>query len=274
MPTRNRCELLKRAVNSALNQSWQDFEFIIVNDGSTDGTADYLAEISANDPRVKVLHNEESQGACAARNRAIDLAQGEYITGLDDDDEMVPDHLLLLMDAFTPDYAFTCSGFYWDTGRSRKTVNARQKVITLSEQLDYNEAGNQVLTLTVRLREVGGFDPDMKACQDYDLWARLMVRYGKAFRVPAATLIIYRDNSVKRISDNDNWLIGQQQFITKHSAILSERNLRNQQFKATMVRLDKLTFMAMIKGFRDGLIKQRIKYFIRSHLPERFLKVI
>jgi len=98
MPTHNRLELLQRAVVSVFAQTMQNFELIIVDDASSDDTFDYLQKLAEQDSRVTVLRNEVSQGACVARNRAIELAKGKFVTGLDDDDEFLP---LCLRDMMT-----------------------------------------------------------------------------------------------------------------------------------------------------------------------------
>ena len=89
IPTHNRSILLKRAVDSVLRQTYENFEIIICDDGSSDNTADYLVDLASRDHRVKFIRNNEPKGACFSRNRCIELAKGEFITGLDDDDEFV-----------------------------------------------------------------------------------------------------------------------------------------------------------------------------------------
>lgn len=111
MPTHNRLHLLKRAVASVLAQTYQYYELLIVDDGSIDGTWDYLQELSSHEPKVRIFRSAVASGACAARNVAINEAQGELITGLDDDDEFLVDRLETLVKAYTPDCAFVCHGF-------------------------------------------------------------------------------------------------------------------------------------------------------------------
>ncbi len=83
MPVFNMAPYIGRAVGSMLDQSWVHWELIIINDGSTDGTADVLARTT--DPRIRVVH-QLNAGVSAARNRGLDLAQGEYVAFLDADD--------------------------------------------------------------------------------------------------------------------------------------------------------------------------------------------
>jgi hypothetical protein len=87
MPTYNRADTLPRAVASVRDQSFQDWELVIVDDGSTDGTAELLAR--TNDPRIKVM-SQQNQGCYVARNVGMRASSGRYITFLDSDDEWLP----------------------------------------------------------------------------------------------------------------------------------------------------------------------------------------
>src|SRR4051794_9011163 len=91
IPTRDRRHLLETTLAAALNQREVDYEVIVVDDGSGDGTATELAAIG--DPRLRVLRNGASQGVSAARNRAIAEARAPWIAFLDDDDVWSPELL-------------------------------------------------------------------------------------------------------------------------------------------------------------------------------------
>ena len=90
MPAYNAAEFLAIAVNSVLAQSYQDWELIIVDDGSTDRTAEIAAGFQ--DPRVRLIRKENG-GEASARNRALEEMEGEYLAFLDSDDLFLPDHL-------------------------------------------------------------------------------------------------------------------------------------------------------------------------------------
>ena len=87
MPTWNRQQLAIRAIKSVLRQDYSNWEMIIVDDCSTSWEQLQQYVTALNDPRITYIHNDINSGACAVRNQAIMLAQGEYITGIDDDDE-------------------------------------------------------------------------------------------------------------------------------------------------------------------------------------------
>ena len=99
IPTHNRKELLRYALMSALRQEGVALEVIVVDDGSSDGTAEMLAALT--DRRVRVVHHETAQGVSAARNRGIEEARGEWIAFLDDDDLWAPDKLRLQLESAT-----------------------------------------------------------------------------------------------------------------------------------------------------------------------------
>jgi glycosyltransferase involved in cell wall biosynthesis len=92
----NKGDYIERTVNSALSQTFLDFEIVVVDDGSTDGGAEKLRNL--HDPRI-ILIKQDNAGAAAARNRGMREARGKLIAFLDADDIWLPDHLLHLMKA-------------------------------------------------------------------------------------------------------------------------------------------------------------------------------
>ena len=96
MLTYNREELVSWAIESILNQTYQNFEFIIVNNGSSDKSGIIAEEYAAQDDRVRVIHRERGNIG-AGRNTGLDAARGEYIAFLDDDDWVEPDFLEFLL---------------------------------------------------------------------------------------------------------------------------------------------------------------------------------
>src|SRR3954470_5796718 len=91
MSVHNGAAFIQEAVESVLTQTLEDFEFLLYDDASTDGTTDYL--MGLRDPRLSVFRNEENLGLAATLNRGIDMAKGEYVARMDADDVCVPDRL-------------------------------------------------------------------------------------------------------------------------------------------------------------------------------------
>jgi glycosyltransferase involved in cell wall biosynthesis len=117
LPTYNRATTLPRAVNSVLRQSLPDWELIIVDDGSTDDTPQFLASI--RDPRVVVYRHPENRGVTAAKNTGLDHIRGDWFTMLDSDDEMTSDALAVMIECATRTgaTAITCNCTESVTGR-------------------------------------------------------------------------------------------------------------------------------------------------------------
>jgi len=97
-PVYNRSEIVVQTILSVLDQQFSDFEYLLVNDASTDGSLDVLEAFARQDQRIKVIDLEENQGRCYARNEGLKHAQGEWICYLDSDDQYYFDHLSTMRD--------------------------------------------------------------------------------------------------------------------------------------------------------------------------------
>ncbi len=205
MPTRNRRDLLARAVDSVLTQSYENLELFVADDGSTDGTPDFLQQRSAEDHRLKFFRNETSRGAPYSRNLAIAAASGRWITGIDDDDTFHPERVAAFVAHWQmmekTDAHFSClfSQDVYDYG-TRRTNTRKSGNIEWLHLFEYNGIGNQVFTLTERLRAVGMFDEGMPAWQDMDLFVRVLKQFGPAKLLDAPLYTLSLEDRPDRIS--------------------------------------------------------------------------
>ncbi|MGP5551142.1 glycosyltransferase family 2 protein [Psychrobacter namhaensis] len=180
MPTYNRVALLQRAVESVLSQDYSNIELIVVDDNSTDGTHQYLAEMAEKDSRFRYFINEKNSGACVSRNKAIFAANGEYITGLDDDDYFLHNHISSYIKTWNNSrnqfIALYANAYVKvdDTSKIDKYKIRKVKYCSNKDLLSGNWIGNQIFTKTVFLKDIGGFDPAFSAWQDLDCWYRLL----------------------------------------------------------------------------------------------------
>jgi len=176
IPTRNRRDLAARALTSVLGQTDVDLEALVVDDGSTDGTA-RLAE-DLGDERVRHLRNETATGVALARNHGIAEAGGDWIAFLDDDDLWAPEKLrsqLVACRAADADFAYT-GLVVTDTNLDWRKPVAPPAPTTLARSLlGVNVIGPPSCVMASRslLERVGGFDPDYSILADWDLWLRL-----------------------------------------------------------------------------------------------------
>lgn len=265
IPTHNRCVLLERAVKSVLKQTYSNIELIIVDDASNDGTSDYLKALAVKHENITTYRQNIAKGACAARNIAIANAKGQLISGLDDDDEFLPSRIKQLVSQYDPNFSLICTGFRWHYGSTYRVVDASSKIISLSEQLNYNYCTNQVMVETERLKAINGFDEDFVACQDYDTWTRLIAKFGNAKRIAGSSYVIHRGDEVNRITEPKNWLIGHQQFEQKHSNNFSKNNRLNQEFRRMIAKRQRMTLFNLCLQLKAGLIQQKIRYFLSSN---------
>lgn len=110
VPIYNVAEFLKRGLNSVLSQSFQDFELILVDDGSTDASGEICDEYVALDSRIQVIHKENG-GVSSARNAGLDVATGEWVYCMDPDDELLPDGLMTLVSGISEEVDVVMGGY-------------------------------------------------------------------------------------------------------------------------------------------------------------------
>jgi glycosyltransferase involved in cell wall biosynthesis len=186
IPTHNRVDLLAVAVRSVLAQEFADFELIVVDDASTDGTAVFLESAAASDPRIRFIRNDTPCGAPTSRNRAIMEATGNFTTGLDDDDAFEPQRLGALHECWSS-YArhnipVSCV-YTQDTllsGGKVLFVTKKRGTVEFVDLVETNHIGNQVFAPTTVFREAGLFDEKLPAWQDLELFMRIVKRFGPA----------------------------------------------------------------------------------------------
>ena len=213
--TKNRIEQLKAAIKSVEGQSYRDFEIIVVDDGSTDATADFLQNYQTTTP-FRWVRNEISLGAPAARNAAIDMASGEFITGLDDDDRFHLDRLTHFIRNWGSEAQILTSDDVFVRANGSRVRWRKKEIITLNDILFKNHIGNQVFTRTEFLRQLGGFDPSLTSAQDYDLWIRLIAAHGPAKTIQLPLQDISISNGGERISNDNRRWIGYYNCYVKH----------------------------------------------------------
>jgi glycosyltransferase involved in cell wall biosynthesis len=194
IPTHNRCRLLQRTLSSVLAQTQVRFEVIVVDDGSSDSTPQFL--LSLEDPRVVVLRHETPRGVSAARNAGLGIARGKWAAFTDDDDLWAPDKLRAQLDAaqHIPDAGWVTVGEVM-VNNALSIIAGRRPPHSaeMRNVLRYNVVpggGSGTMIRTDLLRGMGGFSTDLTVLADWDLWIRLYLAAPAAFvRRP---LVAYR----------------------------------------------------------------------------------
>lgn len=178
IPTYNRAEFLRSAITSVLNQTFQDFEIIVVDDASRDNTPEVVR--SFNDRRIKYIRHEVNKGDAATRNAGVRVCNGKYIAFLDDDDEWLPEKLekqIDLLENSAPEVGGVDIGALLMDRTSGEILRIRipKKRENLFEEMFIT---NCLATSCILLRKecfekVGLFDESIPFCSDYDMWIRI-----------------------------------------------------------------------------------------------------
>jgi len=236
VPAYNRASLTDRAVKSVLNQSYNNFELIVVNDGSDENYTDVkkLVESAGH----TYLSLKENRGVAVARNAGGALARGEWLSFLDADDYWHEDKLLrqIQFHRKNPEYRISQCQEKWI--RNGSVVNRKISQLTPNGDIFYDSvkrcciSASAVIIQTDLFHSTGGFDETLRVCEDYDLWLRLT----KKFEVPllADELVIKcRENSghlSQQVPAQDRFrvyaliklLVTEPLSAEKYSAVLSE----------------------------------------------------
>lgn len=181
IPTYNRPELLSQAIRSVLAQTYQDFEVIVVDDGSRGRAGNVV--MAFEDSRIRYFKNETSLGGGGARNRGIAEARGGYVAFLDDDDEWLPEKLRIQVNAFEnapQDVGFCFSGVVKVLIDREEVTQTEDGVCDFSQIALTRFKGFLTSTLVVYksvLEEVGGFDVSFPSHQEPELIIRIARTY-------------------------------------------------------------------------------------------------
>ena len=265
--THNRKQLLLRAIDSVLAQSYPNIEIIVSDDGSTDNTYETIKHY-VEDELIVYVKNETPKGACVARNLALSVATGEYITGLDDDDEFTPDRIEKLVKAFeSGSYSCIASSILErnSVGDLARRLDCGE--VRLSSLLHYNILGNQVFTTTNNLKGINGFDPNMPAFQDYDTWVRLVNKYGKAYKTTDATYIWYTNHNHVRISENnERRLVALELFYNKHISLFKKQHIKSMELLRMRLSGSDFKIIDALKLLNKNNYKSVITLYLNRNL--------
>jgi glycosyltransferase involved in cell wall biosynthesis len=178
IPTRNRKELFARALGTVLGQRDVEVEVIVVDDGSSDGTAEIVRAL--DDRRVTLLRHETPKGVSEARNAGIARARAPWVAFLDDDDFWAPTKLAQQIEAARGGASWVCvDAVVVDVGLSVLGCWRLPAERDLVQLLSYNcvpGGGSGPMARTELVRELGGFDPKLAILADWEMWIRLFLR--------------------------------------------------------------------------------------------------
>jgi teichuronic acid biosynthesis glycosyltransferase TuaG len=204
MPAYNAASTIQQAIRSVLAQTRPDFELIVVDDGSTDETAERI-RVFESDARIEII-SQRNLGLAAARNIAIERARGRFVSMLDSDDLWLPSFLEVMAEVLDREpeagFAYTDAWVLEDSTRRIHRPSAmayqdppdpppRDARGFLAELVQRNFVFTSTTVRRSALEEVGGYRESLIASEDYELWLRIVARGYRAIRVPGL-LAVYR----------------------------------------------------------------------------------
>jgi len=193
IPTYNRAHIIAKAIDSALAQTFRDIEIVVVDDGSTDTTAELIAGYG----RAVVCARQENRGIAGARNTGVRLCSGDYIAFLDSDDYWLPEKLERQMALFQehPEYGMVaCQCASIDAHGHYREKNRPGTSGWILEALFHKNFIRTSAAVVTRqcIEQVGLFDESLRECEEYDLWLRIAAQYQIGFI--NEPLAVYTDN--------------------------------------------------------------------------------
>ena len=256
IPTYNRADVLPRAIESVFEQTFQDFEIVVVDDGSTDDTETVVA--SYDDERLTYIR-QPNQGANAARNRGIERARGSYVSFLDSDDELLPSHLARIVDTVSesdPEVGGVCTSYrIVDSVRGTRLKSVPHGRITLADLASDNVIGG-FTGVTFRrdvIESIGELDEELEAYQDVDYFVRVL----KQFDIIGIDEVLARyhvhRNRISSPQHLESRIRAQDRIIQKHGDILGEPYVADLQYNRGLLHADRGEMKVARTSFRAAI---------------------
>ena len=241
MPVYNGEKYLREAIESILNQTFKDFEFLIINDGSTDSSRDIV--LSYNDSRIRLIDNEKNIGLTKSLNRGLELARGEYIARMDADDVSLPERLEKQVSYLEIHPKVGVLGTWMkcidEYGKPTSTQHppTQPYLIKWSLLFGCSIAHSSVMMRRAVLERVGGYNPEIVVAQDYGLWVRVSFETQiQIANLPEELLLLRRDVP---------------SMVTRHHQILDKEAIEIMQ-RAILTTLKEEVPAEVVVGFRHG----------------------
>lgn len=261
IPTYNRAKVLDRAIKSALSQTYDDFEIVIIDDASDDDTQSLVKGMK--DERIRYFKHATNKGQPASRNTGIEKARGKYIAFLDSDDEWLSEKLekqVKKIENSSEDTGLIYTR-YWIVKDGKKLLSKKpkKKGYIFEDQLfeDYVTLSSCILAKKESLEKIGGFDERLPARVDYDVSLRLS-KYYRFDYLQEPLVKVYHDEDLSRITARDA-----QKHIEAEQIILEKvkKEIKDWPEKKQRKCISRHYFILGRRLSRNGELKLGRKYF-------------
>ncbi len=226
IPTYNRAGVLPRAIDSVLNQTYDNYEIVIADDGSTDNTREVVQSYEFD--RINYIRHESNKGQNVTRNTGITNAKGKYISYLDSDDVLFKNHLKVVvdkLDSLSEEFAGVYTGRQTDHGDYLVTNEVHEGELTLEELFRSGNAYQHIagsISLTFRnkiIEDVGLHDESVTAGTDLDYFIEILKKY-KLYGINQPLCKAFKQADSVSI-DTKKVIQGEKRLVNKHGHILN-----------------------------------------------------
>ncbi len=271
VPAYNASDFIAETLESILNQTYDNLQVIVVDDGSTDDTARIVQSYS---PRVTYIHQANSGGCAAPRNRGLEYARGEFVTFFDADDIMLPDKLSRQVDALIrhPNAVMCITNYCNFTGTKRSTDHmstcpAMAPYLDRHKSSDFTLGSEECRSILISenftiasaplfktdiIKKLGGFDQTLKACEDFHLIYRTAMQGDVVVNPNVGFERRLHDTNMS----NDNERMLRNLIASRHDLSLNETNIvlqRHLKHRVRRYRRDLQTCLVLKKQLSKAL---------------------
>lgn len=287
IPLYNRETKIQKAIESILNQEFQDFEIIVIDDCSTDRS--YEVVLSIQDERIRLIKNKSNLERCLTRNEGIQQAKGKYICFLDSDDYHLPNHLRLLHNEIVKHsepkaFFFTNSWNETEDGiRSERTCPSIEGIDLYTYFLKFT-VNPQRWAVEKSLAQEILFDPNILICEDMDFCLRVIKKGYTVFQVNERTTVYVAALDSFTYGDFQKWekelfylkrifekkmfssvlpKLEMKRLISMCYFHIARKNMQNENFKSAISNII-LAFLSHPLGYKKGILKEKFYILIFS----------
>ena len=216
MAAKNVEKYISEAIDSVINQTYKNWELIIVDDGSNDTTLSIINDYTKNDSRIKIIHNEKSVGQAFARNTAVKNSSGDFLAILDADDIAMPDRITEQVHFLENNPNVSAIGGHAEIiDDNGKSLGIKRKALNIDAIRFSLLLQNQFIHSTMMIRrgvfnKFGGYDNNFIYAEDYDLWSKIIEKnivlnidkVVSKFRIQPGSVTKMKDTQIIQLKNN------------------------------------------------------------------------
>lgn len=269
IPLYNKAPYVGKTVESVLGQTLDNYELIIIDNGSTDGSSEIVAGFT--DPRIRTIRLDENVGVSNARNKGVAMATATYITFLDADDWWEPTFLEEMAGLIErhPDAGIYGTGYYIVKNSKKRLAPVGVGEEFVEGEINYCSVYARTLcmpltSITIALpkavfEENGGFKPHLKLGEDFDLWVRIALKHKVVFLNKPLSNYNQDVDVTNRGTHNKRY--DPDTFMTFHFDQFAEEETKNHDLK---VLLDKIRAYSLMSFRKYNLFPDKVRQEIRK----------